>query len=209
MRLHILSLLCLALLLSTGCEKMGGGRSRGEIKFKAAAPNSALTKAAWGEDVGTQESGTQRIVWETGDVIRLASNYAQTDPDLGAPAHWFDYAVSSVDAGSETKYSYGKLSPYRSLSGLMWDSSRTRAEHKFWGVYPARDITVNDGEARISGNLPDDDILMVSYLDSAPESAVSLYFYPAFTELRFKITNGTGVPVTVNSISISSGSPHL
>lgn len=193
-------LLLAAWLLGTGCEKFGG---RGGIKFKAAAPNAELTKAVWGEDVGSKEHGTQRIVWENGDIIRLTSNFAQSE----AGDHSFDYAVTNVDPGSEEKYSYGRLSPVLSQTGLMWDETKTRAEHKFWGVYPARDIAISGDEARISGDIPEDGLLMVSYLDSAPESAVSLYFYPAFTSFRLKITNGTGVPVTVNTISISSGDP--
>ena len=195
--------LCAILALGTGCNTLAPGHSRGSIQFKAAGPNVLSTKAHWGEDVGGTQSGTQRIIWDDGDIIRLASNYAQS----AAGDNSFEYAVIDVSNGKNAAYSYGRLSPKSSTSGLFWDEDKARSEHKFWGVYPSKEITLSGDEARIEGNIPDDGLLMVSRLDAASDEAVSLYFYPAFTTIKAKITNGTGVPVTINSISFSSDSP--
>lgn len=190
-------LACAAFLLG-GCGKLTGS---GSIRFTAASPSAASTKADWGEDV----NNVQRIVWANGDPIFIKSNFARTE----GGADSFTYTVTNIDDVKENgvaQYSYGKLSP-SGTGGLLWEETQDKEDHVFWATYPA--LPVTEGGV-VTATIPDDGLVMVARA-SGISDAVTLYFYPAFTTIRIKLGNGTGYPASIHSCSITAlyGEPAL
>jgi len=150
---YCLMLAACSLLLTTGCERFS--ISSRSIRF--ISETSAQTKAVYGSDVTDGGKTYQRIPWETGDRIRIASDNAET---AGGKNFW-DYTVTNVDneRGSSTRKSYGTLSNSASEgksgsdydSGLLWGDTQSE-KYTFWGMYPAGDSYWTDGSGGTAYN---------------------------------------------------------
>ena len=105
-----ITIICLAglLVLCSGCQKVGYGR--GSIRFSATTPSISQTKAVWGEDVGDESSGIQRIVWKTNDEITLKSNLAKTAEGQDS----YVYTVTNADPAQNGNpaYNFGVILNY-------------------------------------------------------------------------------------------------
>ena len=206
-----------ALVLLAGCQKFGGVGT--QIGFSAVAKSDAATKTVYsGEVVG----GSERIDWVLGDVIRIASDVAQTeggddyaDYTLGAPE------ASGVNSTSKATANSG--------AGLEWGTGT----HHFWGIYPSHAITVS-GSASAAGlsipatqnAIPANKTETSTLTSFAPDlssawmladksgvaegaSDLDLDFYPAFTAFEFTLKSQDDITLTVKSFTITSTSSNL
>lgn len=184
----------MAALLLGGCQKAADQTIAQAIRFGAGATD---TKATWGSDY----SQAQQIVWEGGESVRIKSNYAYNEADSNQS--YAEYEVTRE--GEYERYSWGALS---SPSGLLWDYGHGYDEHEFWAVCPSREI-YGSGHY-IDGTLPDDAFLMVAHAsgDELSDGVVPLYFYPAFTTLRFYLRNESGEDLGVSRFSIMANASN-
>ena len=213
------ALITLALAVSvSSCEKFGLGR---EIRFRATTVVSGGaidTRTVYSGDV---YSGNERIDWAAGDVIRVASDKAQTE----GGEYYSDYIISGTPSaeGIISKADLGASGEH----GLEWGSGT----HHFWGIYPSHTLTVSGGSASVTGlsisstqNVIDDashktasstltafapDMSSAWMLADAPgiaesASALDLDFYPAFTAFQFNIASQFDVTITVTAFTLSS-----
>ena len=183
----ILLVLLIPLLIS--CNGLFNSRN---IKFVTIADKTNVaTKATFGEDY----ANFQRIDWEEGDPIRIASDH--TIQSYG------NYNVINIKV--KNKRSVGKL---MNVDGqvLQWDEKNT-GTYNFWSVYPksAADELMEDGyNGEITANIPVDEYLMVAHSTAQYGSGeVNLLFYPAFTTFRFSLISDIE-GVTLNSVKLSS-----
>ena len=213
------TLMILALAVSaSSCEKLGLSR---EIRFRAATVVSGGaidTRTVYSGDV---YSGNERIDWAAGDVIRVASDKAQTE----GGEYYSDYIISGNPSaeGIISKADLGASGEH----GLEWGSGT----HHFWGIYPSHTLTVSGGSASVTGlsisatqNIIDDashktssstltafapDMSSAWMLADAPgiaesTSALDLDFYPAFTAFQFNIASQFDATITVTAFTLSS-----
>ena len=208
-----------ALVLLAGCQKPGGVGT--QIRFSAVAKSDAATKTVYsGEVVG----GSERINWEAGDIIRIASDLARTE----GGDNYADYTLGAPEASGVNSTS--KATPSGG-SGLEWGTGT----HHFWGIYPSHAITVS-GSASASGlsipatqNVIDDvahkteeparttfapdlsNAWMLADKSGVAEGAsnFTLDFYPAFTAFEFTLGSQDAVPLKIKSFTISSTTSEL
>ncbi len=207
------------LVLLAGCQKFGGVGSA--IKFSAVTRSDVATKTVYsGEVVGDYE----RINWVAGDIIRIASDVAQTE----GGDDYADYTLGTPEASGVNSTS--KATPSGG-SGLEWGSGT----HHFWGIYPSHAITVS-GSASASGlsipaiqNVIDDvahkketstlttfapdlsNAWMLADKSGVAEGAsdFTLDFYPAFTAFEFTLMSKDAITLTVKSFTITSTDTDL
>ena len=196
-----------ACLLSCGKAAPDGGA----VRFRLA---SGTTRAAFSGDVS--DDGIERIDWEQGDRIRVASPQATRADDQDR--HSADYQVEKVRTDGSS--SFASVVPDGS-AGLCWGEG----EHTFHAVYPAsdsEDIDLNDNY--FQGLIPEDQTLTWDGTKGVPdkdllyliasaegvqtEETVSLPFRPAFTALTFSLSLDDANPVPLTSFRLeSSGGP--
>lgn len=206
-----------ALVLLAGCQKFGGAGK--EIRFSAVAKPDAATKTVYsGEVVGVYE----RINWVAGDVIRIASDLAQTE----GGDDYADYTLGTPEASGVNSTS--KVTPSGG-SGLEWGSGT----HHFWGIYPYHAITVSGSASAAGLSIPATQNVIAanktetSTLTSfAPDlssawmladksgvaegaSDLDLDFYPAFTAFEFTLGSQDAVTLKIKSFTISSTTSEL
>ena len=164
------------------------------IKFVTTADKTAIstvTKATFGDDY----ANFQRIVWEEGDAIRIASDHTTTP--------YGNYTVLRV--GEQGERSVGKVVSM-DVETLQWDLEYT-GEYNFWSVYPrsAAEDLMNEGfNGEFSANIPNDEYLMVAHSKvQYGTNEVNLLYHPAFTTLRFSLISDIE-NVTLNSVKLTS-----
>lgn len=118
-----------ALVLLSGCDKMGGAGSA--IKFRAVTVSNPATKTAYS---GVKDgAGWERIDWKVGDVIRIYSNLATCNNDNNY--HWADYQLSDISSPSVQNSKASTLSVvHPTRGGLSWEGDGT---YHFYSIYPA------------------------------------------------------------------------
>ena len=194
------------LTLLAGCQKEFG--RGGEIRFVASSVAGPQTRAEYSGE-GTQDPNNdklltwERIDWQTGDVVRIWSDAAKT-PDN---ANYSDYKVFSVNVKSGDNTRSQATVDNAAGNGLTWDG--VTGNCGFWAVYPASMAgtgTTKTVDLSISGTqTPSDNVLasapMVAAAEGvAPNSSVTLEFYPAFT--AFEITlKSADQGITLNSFT--------
>ena len=212
---YLFGLLGAVLLLACGCNILEPS-SRRSIRFSASSPQSATTKAIFGED--DEEASYQMIDWEEDDPLLIAAKYAKTgngDFTFNGDSY-FTYTVGEIT--TEGHYSKGKLN--ETDQGLYWNPDVSKEEDEFWAIYPADfaryDHPVTGGYAYdglFSGYIRDESAgdmrppVLVAHAkpsSNANGASVTLYFQPAFTTFRLTLTNASGHPITVNSFSLIS-----
>ena len=206
-----------ALVLLAGCQKPGGVGSA--IKFSAVTAEPAQTKTAYS---GAITAGSERIDWEAGDIIRIASDVARTE----GGDDYADYTLGTPEASGVNSTS--KATPSGG-SGLEWGSGT----HHFWGIYPSHAITVS-GSASAAGlsipatqnAIPANKTETSTLTSFAPDlssawmladksgvaegaSDFTLDFYPAFTAFEFTLKSQDAITLTVKSFTITSTSSNL
>ena len=164
------------------------------VKFTTTADKTSIspvTKATFGSDY----ANFQRIVWEEGDAIRIASDKTLTP--------YGDYNV--VDITEKNEKSVGKVISLNATS-LQWDTEYA-GEYNFWSIYPrkaASDLMEEGFNGTFTANIPNDEYLMVAHATSNFEAkTVNLLFHPAFTTLRFSLISDID-NVTLNSVKLTS-----
>ena len=206
-----------ALVLLAGCQKFGGVGSA--IKFSAVTAEPAQTKTAYS---GAITAGSERIDWEAGDIIRIASDVARTE----GGDDYADYTLGTPEASDVNSTS--KATPSGG-SGLEWGSGT----HHFWGIYPSHAITVS-GSASAAGlsipatqnAIPANKTVTSTLTSFAPDlssawmladksgvaegaSNFTLDFYPAFTAFEFTLKSQDDITLKVKSFTITSTSSNL
>jgi hypothetical protein len=229
---HLLSLAALcfigAALVNTGCVKNDLATSN-DLQFSA--ESTIATKAVYGADAGEY----QRIIWQSGDEVTIASDQAQT---LWG-RKFCDYTVTPMDgdASATTRQSQGKISRKPTVSGgsedsgLRWNDNAAGSAN-FWSVYPATTYTgIESGTVQatipastslaLSTRQPGSDIVkildpvngsypMVAHATAnANTNLVKLQYYPAFTAFQITLYNGTEGNITLSNCSLSSTSSDL
>lgn len=213
----------LALVLLAGCQKFPGtGKA---IRFSAVTRSEAVgTKTAYS---GAVDAGYERIDWVAGDVIRIASDVAQT----GGGDNYADYTLGTpTNSGVNDVNSTAQVTA-NSGAGLEWGTGT----HHFWGIYPSHAITVGSGSASASGlsipaaqNVIDDTAhktvtptltaftpdlgnawMLADKSGVAETTNFTLDFYPAFTALEFTLKSKDAIALTVKSFTITSTDTDL
>ena len=195
-------------LLLAGCQKEFG--KGGEVRFVAASVAGPGTRAAYSGE-GTTEGGLltwERINWKEGDQIRIWSDGAATP----SGDNYSDYRLKGVTKKSDTRSQ--ATVENAAANGLNWDGVERACG--FWALYPssmsgtATGKTVNLSIA--DAQTPDDGLTnapMVAAVENvAPNSAVTLEFYPAFTAFEITLASADQ-DITINSFALTSTSTAL
>lgn len=204
-----LSWAVLCLVCAVSCGKWPTA-DNGTVRFRVSAPGGA-TRAIFSGDVNAD--GIERIDWERGDLLRIASPQAARN-DHGTE-RWADYRIRSVQTAGSS--SFGSIEPSGDTF-LSWGED----DHDFYAVCPSPDGPDGlSGENRsYSGILPSEQsvrwegctgvpdpsliILMAAAKDVPPESEVQLVFRPAFTALTFSLALDDKNPVGLHSFRLES-----
>ena len=199
-------------LLLAGCQKEFG--KGGEVRFVASSVAGPQTRAEYSGEGTTNSDGLltwERINWVSGDQLRIWSDGAKTQ----SAANYSDYKVSDVNikAGDPTR-SQAKVQNAGS-NGLTWNGVESACG--FWAVYPASMAGTGTGKTVSSLSIsasqrPSDGLTkapMVAAVEGvAPNKAVTLEFYPAFT--AFEITLASeDVDIALKSVALTSTSTAL
>ena len=229
-RFPVLAALCIlgVTLMTAACVKDSPAASD-DLQF--AAESSIATKAIYGADAGEY----QRIIWQGGDEVTIASDQAQT---LWG-RKFCDYIVTpeNGDESASTRESKGRISRKPTIvdktedSGLRWNENASGTGN-FWSVYPATtDNSIQNGNVKIaipattspalSVNQPSGDIIkildpvngsypMVAHATANANNAlVKLQYYPAFTAFQITLLNNSGSQITLASCALSSTTSDL
>ena len=229
-RFPVLAAFCIlgVTLMTAACVKNSPAASD-DLQFSA--ESSISTKAIYGADAGEY----QRIIWQGGDEVTIASDQAET---LWG-RKFCDYIVTpeSGDGSASTRESKGRISRKPTIvdktedSGLRWNENASGTAN-FWSVYPATtDNSIQNGNVRISipattspalsVNQPSGDIIkildpvngsypMVAHATASANNAlVKLQYYPAFTAFQVTLLNNSGGQITLASCSLSSTTSDL
>lgn len=229
-RFPVLAAFCIlgVTLMTAACVKNSPAASD-DLQFSA--ESSISTKAIYGADAGEY----QRIIWQGGDEVTIASDQAET---LWG-RKFCDYIVTpeSGDGSASTRESKGRISRKPTIvdktedSGLRWNENASGTAN-FWSVYPATtDNSIQSGNVRISipattspalsVNQPSGDIIkildpvngsypMVAHATASANNAlVKLQYYPAFTAFQVTLLNNSGGQITLASCSLSSTTSDL
>ncbi len=196
-----------ACLLSCGKAVPGDGT----VRFRLSYGN---TRAAFSGEIGAD--GVERIDWEKGDRIRIASPQAHRADGDERP--FADYRVETVRTDGSS--SFATVTP-DGPSGLCWGEG----EHSFHAVNPApEEEDIDLADSLFQGRIPAGQVLswdggegrpdphLLTLLASAEgvktEETVSLAFRPAFTAVSFSISLDDANPVPISSFRLeSSGGP--
>jgi len=216
------------MLMTAACVKDSPATSD-DLQF--AAESSVATKAIYGADAGDY----QRIIWQGGDEVTIASDQAQT---LWG-RKFCDYIVTpeNGDGSASTRESKGRISRKPTIvdktedSGLRWNENASGTGN-FWSVYPATtDNSIQSGNVRISipattspalsVNQPSGEVIkildpvngsypMVAHATAGANTGlVKLQYYPAFTAFQITLLNNSGGQITLASCALSSTTSDL
>ena len=123
------------------------------VRFTARTRNSSVTKTIYSGYKYTSEN-IERIDWENGDIIRIASD------QVSEPSSKFaDYTISLKD--NTNQYSNATAEPFGAEHGLIWGSGT----HTFYAMYPSPsttgaqsglDLSISGGNGIVTAVLPQD-----------------------------------------------------
>ncbi|MBQ6198604.1 MAG: fimbrillin family protein [Bacteroidales bacterium] len=218
----ILAAICLLGVVS--CEKDYTGKV---IRFKAITSVTGAESATKTSYSGVVNAGRERIDWKVDDIIRIASDLAETE----GGDNYADYVISGTPAASGAT-STAELA-VSGTDGLLWGSGT----HHFWGIYPSHAITVSgSGSASATGlsipatqNVIDDaehktststlttftpdlsSAWMLADKSGVTEgsSDFTMDFYPAFTAFEFNLKSQDDITLKIKSFTLSSTTSEL
>lgn len=238
--LLIAASVCGAALILAGCQKNDVSAAVGTpISFSAKSGlNKGVTKTSYSGEGNKDEKGNltyERINWEKGDIIMIASDKA-TDR-YNTNEHFAEYMIKDPVANgvrSEASISNTKRNSSGEISeggnGLVWGEG----EHKFWGIYPSAAINLSsdNATATVSGltispaqkltNRASDETKTVlqpnmqqAYMLAALKASkpsgkkIELEFYPAFTALEFTLQSKYENTLEIRSFTLTSKDTKL
>lgn len=200
-----------ALVILGGCNKNPFSH-KGELISFGTVSAGDQTRAAYGTDFTDSDGTRQRIDWETGDVVRIVSDYARV-ANNGSNLEYADYTVTEdiTQEADGTSAAVVNTNP----NGLCWMDAET---YTFWGVYPSTTEigltgVVNTDFIQAEQSLPeaDDatktvgDITYTVYTPSLKSAVmtgvaagvkendekpqVKLHFKPAWTAIEFNLSS--------------------
>lgn len=176
----------------TGCTLFDGTARDGVIRFTAAS--SLETKVYY----GSEQDGKIRMVWETGDQIRIVSDRARTP--LGGAYHDYRLRNSDSEHSNSGSSSFAKFDlDEAGENGLRWDES---GDYEFYATYPPVNVS---GNGAFEADVSSDEYLMVAHTTAAynTQRNVFLRFYPAFTAIEVTIA-ADDADVTINDCELYS-----
>ena len=230
--LGAMTVLVLALAVSA-CDKFGSDWR--QIRFSAVShPESegGKTRTAYSGNITTiNNKKVERIDWQDGDRILIASDVAQTSGGASSAV----YSVSGITTDSGTQKSKGGITPV-DAHGLQWGDDDV--PYRFMGVYPSTGSFSNsNGTVTVSGmSIPSTVSIDLEELYSNQsassssntfaadltnawmladvqnvelDSDVELDFYPAFTAFEFTIKCDQNTQLYITEFSLSSASTAI
>lgn len=166
-----------------GCSKSEGGLGfSGEIQFGMVSRGGQATKTVYGDDVTSGGKKYQRLDWEKGDVVTIASPQAivQNDPNK---AHASNYVISQVlDPVADDPQRRAKV-VNEAANGLMWVDGVTDT-YTFYGVYPktSANIRLAPTNGEVTATIPAAQTLQTALSDKktvgSGDAAISYTVYP-------------------------------
>lgn len=212
----------------SACSKYSGGRTiQFNVRTRTAAP---ATKTVYSGDTynGAGTTVFERLDWEQGDVIRIASDKATSTSGLD---HYFDYTISSSITDKE-QLSEATMESGSVTDGLEWGEGL--GDYHFWGIYPSHPITISGAAASVSAlsipaaqdalsanktettalTLFAPDLSNAWMLADTPDvaenaSKFNLDFYPAFTAFEFTLKSLDDVSFKITGFTLSSTTTDL
>lgn len=187
------------LFLLIGCQPFDSMYGN-QIRFSCVS-GTVDTRADYGDI--TDDGKMQQIVWQTGDVVKIMSDQAQTETT--SPQKTWNYVLTHLR--EEGASSFASIAAEND-SGLRWEDNGKK--YSFWAVYPSS-ININEESGQIQGDTQNGILLVahVSNLDYSKDGIVQLRFFPAFTALQFDITcTVPGVKITECFITSNNGVPN-
>lgn len=215
-------LLAAGIVLSlAGCQK---SNTPGELTGKAvkfnATTGSIMTRTSFtgdGTSTGTDDFGRkilshERINWEIGDQIMIASDYATV---LNSTTKYATYKVATMTENGDK--SYATLYEKAGTEELFFNDEH--AKYKFWGIYPASagsgtslvnaqasyaidasqapvgtpkttNHTINNKAVTLTTLAPDmTKAVMLAAAEDQTSESVELDFYPGFTAFEFTLNS--------------------
>lgn len=203
-------------LLATGCSKSPFSHKGETITF-GTVTEGAQTRAAYGTDVTLENNKIrQRIDWESGDAVRIVSDYAAV-VNNGTNAKFADYTVGTITPESDG--SSKATAENAAGNGLAWTGAE---QYSFWAVYPSTTTigatgivetdfikaeqslptgtpttkTVGEGANAITYNVYTPALtnaVMTAVATGVKENdekpQVKLYFKPAWTAIEFNLSS--------------------
>ena len=215
-----------ALALFTACVREPMHNAAGTaVRFSAQTRSSRVTKTLYSGEKYTSEN-LERIDWENGDLIRIASN------EVSSPTEKYsDYTIALKENTSQ--YSYASASPYGADRGLIWGTGT----HTFYAMYPAPsttgsqtglDLSIVGGNGVVTAILPEDQSystartsktedyfgdMRLEYMTACTQAAsgndVTLSFTPIVTTFYVTVTNTTGADLTLRKVALTSEASAL
>ena len=231
--LGAITVLVLALAVSA-CNKFGSDLR--QIRFSAVSyPESEMgkTRTAYsGSPATVNNKYVERIDWQSGDEVLIASDVAQTPGGVSSAV----YSISGITPDTANQKSEGDITPVNG-NGLQWGDGDGDGPYRFMGVYPST-ATINTSNGTVSGmSIPDTqdvdatrmemtetngNVTNVTYLPNMSNAwmladrvgvskgaDVELQFYPAFTAFEFNILcqdASANDRVYIRSFTLSSAS---
>lgn len=218
-----------------GCQK---GTTHGDLEGKAirfnAKSGSVATRTSFsgeGQQSGTDEFGRkiltfERINWEVGDAILIASDKATIygDPDT----KYATYTVAKVTANGDI--SEAELDEKAATEELFFNENES---YKFWGIYPASagkgedlvnakaNYTISDSQAptgtptttsvtagevtKTLTTLGTDmsQAVVLAAAENQTKESVVMDFYPGFTAFEFTL-NSALADITLNKLVLKT-----
>ncbi len=239
---HSISMILLSagvVLSLAGCQKDPSNYLSGKAVRFSATSASAETRTAFSGD-GTQKKNAQnedmtdefgrkiltweRIDWEVGDEVMIASNNATV---WESNQKYATYKVESVTANGQV--SEARVEEKDSDQELFFNDAES---YTFWGVYPASvgegstlatgkvnysisnpvidgtETITKDGEDKTLTVLKPDmtQAVMLAKKDNVTSEAVDLEFNPAFTAFEFTLLAKEDVEIPLQKVVFTSGS---
>lgn len=207
--IHLLFYCLVSTLLLASLPACTSKYTKGSVRFSAASSDfGTQTRVSYGEDVNK----FIKLNWEEDDQIRISSKQAYIE---GTDKHAWTYTITDTyNKENVPQYSYGHLSP-AGQGGLVWEENTPKVDHEFWALYPANNTLNEKGE--FTATIPNTtkypqypDLWMVAHTvgteGNEPGKTITLYFYPAFTDVRLELNCAASIEetVTLQSCTLSS-----
>lgn len=167
----------------------------------------------------------ERIDWVDGDQILVWSDKAVSKAD--ANRHYAKYQLTGVKAVDPHESHASLTDPMG--EGLRYESDDPSVKHQFWAVYPAADVTPENGKYSYSipqkqapaesettdGNIvqkPDMNkaVMLAALKDAVSKEKAELRFHPAYTAFEIELKNNRedGTTFSLKDVTLTSATKN-